>query len=48
MIEMTAVVRRARPSSPGRKLSGLFSTIEQQALTVVRLAGAAEDVLHGR
>jgi len=48
MIEATAVVRRARPIAPGRKLSELFGTIEQQALTVVRLAGAAEDVLQGR
>lgn len=48
MIELIPVVRRARPIAPGPGLSGLFSTIEQQAQTVVRLATAAEAVLQGR
>jgi len=47
-MERTSMMRRTRPIIPGAGWSGLFSTMEQQAQTLVRLAKAADAVVQGR
>ena len=42
------MLRRTRPIVPGAGWSGVFSTMEQQAQTLVRLARAADAVVQGR
>jgi hypothetical protein len=46
--ERTSLVRRTRPIAPAVGWCGVFSTMEQQAQTLVRLAKAADAVVQGR
>lgn len=47
-IELSSMVRRSRPIAPAVGWCGVFSTMEQQAQTLVRLAKAADAVVQGR